>query len=104
MASYNTHTKKIYYDGNSKVIQRLCERVNDDSLERVVIALQETVLNLIAEIYGAVEWIDSENDNMVTHDGDVIMFFTGQGNINDRLSALEAVDYLTYSEEENNAE
>ena len=91
--------RKIIFNGNSRVIKRLCERVNDDSLEKIVITLQETVFNLISDIYGAVVWITETNDELVTDEGDYLMFITGEGNISNRLSALEALDYLTYNED-----
>ena len=88
--------RKINYHGNSKVIKRLCERVNDDSLEKIVIRLQETIYNLVADIYGAQIWFDGADDIIIDDTGEELMFITGDGNINDRLAALEALDILVY--------
>ncbi len=92
--------RKIYYNGNSKVIKRLCERANDETLEKMLISLQQTVYNIISDLYGAVLWITDTNDSLVDEEDNSLMFISGGGNISDRLAALEALDFLTYSEDE----
>ena len=90
--------RKIQYNGNSKVIKRLCEWASDDSLEARVDYLQETLNDLIARVYGQVKWATDTADVLITHEGDEIVFVTGGTNLEERVATLEDMDYLTYYE------